>query len=58
MYIGALPACMSVYHVYSMAAAARKGHQISLESELEAVVSRDVGAGNWAKVPWKSSQCS
>lgn len=41
-----LPACMSVYHVHSIDLVARKGHQISLELELETAVSHDLSAGN------------
>lgn len=41
-----LPACLSVYHVHSIDMVAIKGHQISLELELETAVSRDLSDGN------------
>lgn len=54
MCMGVLPVHMSVYLIHAISVEARKGHQLPLESELEVVVSHDMGAVNKAKVLWKT----
>jgi len=58
MFVGVLPAHMSVYHSILGAQGAQKRAQNFLELELQAVVSLYVDSGNPTRVLYKSSNCS